>query len=369
LPIANCQLLIAQKLSYKKNTMTSVKLAFYARVALVLHGIALALLFMYLGRTIVIPLFFSFLISILLEPLVKWFEKMHFPRSLAAILSLLVFIIVIGVLVYFFSSQVARFTKDLPHLEQKISGKFQNIRQWITEKYHVDDDTQINYMEKSANGVVNAAAGGVATTFVGIAQFLILTLFFLVFTFFMLYHRRLLVSFVTALFNSNHSKKVITVIKQIRSVIKSYVVGLLTEMAILIVLIFATLSILGIKYALLMSVMAAVLNIIPYLGIYTAMFFSILITLANGTSGDAITIGVVFLIAHFIDANIILPRIVGGRVKLNPFITIIAVLIGHLLWGIPGMFLFIPLTAILRIISEEVDDLAPWAILIGEEKK
>jgi len=349
--------------------MTPVKLAFYARVALVLHGLALVLLFMYLGRTIFIPLFFSFLVSILLEPLVKWFEKMHIPRSLAAIFSLLIFIVVIGGLVYFFSSQVSRFTKDLPHLEQRFSQKFQNLREWITEEYHVNDDTQITYMEKSANGLANAAVGRLATTFVGIAEFLILTIFFLVFTFFMLYHRRLLVKFLIALFNNDHNQKVRTVLSQIRFVINSYVLGLLTEMAILIVLIFTTLSILGIKYALLMSVTAAVLNIIPYLGIYTAMFFSILITLANGPGSDAITIAIVFIAAHFIDANVILPRIVGGRVKINPFITIIAVLIGHLLWGVPGMFLFIPLTAIIRIVSEEIDELAPWAILLGEEKK
>jgi len=349
--------------------MTPVKLAFYARVALVLHGIALALLFMYLGRTIVIPLFFAFLVSILLEPMVKWFEKAHIPRALAAIFALLIFIIVIGGLVYFFSSQVARFTKDLPHLEQRISAKFQSFRQWLSEEYHVNDDTQIAYMEKSANGAVNAIAGRVANTFVGIAEFLILTIFFLVFTFFMLFHRRLLVSFLIASFNNTHDKKVRTILRQIRDVIKSYVVGLLTEMLILIILIFGALSILGIKYALLMSVMAAVLNIIPYLGIYTAMALSVLITLANGTGGDAATIVVVFLIAHFVDANVILPRIVGGRVKLNPFITIIAVLVGHLLWGVPGMFLFIPLTAIIRIVSEEIDEMKPWAILIGEEKK
>jgi len=349
--------------------MTPVKLAFYARVALVLHGIALVLLTMYLGRTIVIPLFFAFLIAILLEPLVKWFEKIHIPRALAAIFSLLIFIIVIGGMIYFFSSQVARFSKDLPNLEQKIADKFQSFRQWLSDEYHVNDDKQLQYIEKSANGMAGSVAGRLATTFVGIAEFIILTIFFLVFTFFMLYHRRLLVSFLIAVFSKNHDKKVRAVISQIRDVVKSYVLGLLTEMAVLIVLIFTTLWFLGIKYALLMSVMAAVLNIIPYLGIYTAAAVSVLITLANGTSANVITIIIVFLVAHFVDANIILPRIVGGRVKLNPFITIIAVLVGHLLWGIPGMFLFIPLTAIIRIISEEVDEMKPWAILIGEEKK
>jgi predicted PurR-regulated permease PerM len=158
------------------------------------------------------------------------------------------------------------------------------------------------------------------------------------------------------------------VVTEVNEVMKNYVLGLLMEMLILGLLIFTTLSIMGIKYALLMAVMAGVLNIIPYLGIYTALALSMLITFANGTTAQVLGIGIVFIAAHFIDANIILPRIVGGQVKLNPLITILAVLIGNLLWGIPGMFLFIPLIAILRIISEEVEDLKPWSILIGEDK-
>jgi predicted PurR-regulated permease PerM len=92
------------------------------------------------------------------------------------------------------------------------------------------------------------------------------------------------------------------------------------------------------------------------------------ITFANGEPSQAVTVGIVFIVAHFLDANVILPRVVGGNVKLNPLITIIAVLTGKLVWGIPGMFLFIPLAAIVRIISEKVDSLQPWAILMGEEK-
>jgi predicted PurR-regulated permease PerM len=90
--------------------------------------------------------------------------------------------------------------------------------------------------------------------------------------------------------------------------------------------------------------------------------------MANGSGGEAIAVVIVFLAAHFIDANVILPRIVGGQVKMNPFITLLAVLIGHLIWGIPGMFLFVPLTAMIRLISEEIPAMNPWAILIGEEK-
>jgi predicted PurR-regulated permease PerM len=185
----------------------------------------------------------------------------------------------------------------------------------------------------------------------------------------MLYHRRLFKRFILALFPDDQLHKVEEVISSAKSMINRYIIGLLTEMAILIILLVSTFAILGIKYALLISVIAAVLNVIPYLGIYTAMAISMVITLADGTPTHALTVGIVFIVAHFVDANILLPRIVGGNVKLNPLITIIAVLTGKLIWGIPGMFLFIPLTAIIRIISEKVEGLQPWAILMGEDKE
>jgi AI-2 transport protein TqsA len=349
--------------------MNSVKLAFYARVALILHGLALILLFMYLGKSIFIPLFFAFLIAILVHPFAKFLERRHLSRSLAAILSVLIFVAFIGGLVYFFSHQVVRFSKDLPHLQQKFAIKLQGLQDWVSDRYNIDDSVQTNYVAKSANGFVNTAVNSIATTFVGMVRIVVLTIFFLIFTYFILFHRRLLMNFLLAIFHSDHSKRVRSVVLEVHSVINSYVVGLLLEMLLLGVLIFTALTIAGIRYALLMAVMAAVLNIIPYIGIYASLFLSMLITLANGSSGQVLAIAIIFIVAHFIDANIILPRIVGGRVKLNPMITIIAVLIGSLLWGIPGMFLFIPLMAIIRIISEEIEDLKPWSILMAEEKK
>jgi len=280
--------------------MAPVKLAFYARVALILHGLALTLLFMYLGRTIFIPLFFAFLAAMLLLPLVKWLEKKRLPRALASTISIIFFMVIIGGMIYFFSRQVVKFTKDLPNLEQKFSEKLQSIQTWISNRFHIDDEMQVSYINKSAGGVVNPVVNSLATTFVGIIQFFILTIFFFVFSFFMLYHRRLLNRFLLSLFSASHAQQVTKVILKIRTIINSYVLGLLTEMAVLIVLIFTVLSILGIKYALLMSVLAAVLNIIPYLGIYTALFVSLLITLANGTSSQLVEIVVVFLLAHFL---------------------------------------------------------------------
>ncbi|MBS1690270.1 MAG: AI-2E family transporter, partial [Bacteroidetes bacterium] len=194
-------------------------------------------------------------------------------------------------------------------------------------------------------------------------------IFIIIYTYFMLYHRRLLTRFVMALFRPQHRADVAEVVVATRSVINSYVLGLLIEMTVLAIVNCSVLGILGIQYAILLGILAAVLNIIPYLGIYTSIVIGMFVTFANGTGNQALEVGLVFLIIHVLDANVLMPRIVGGSVKMNPFITIVAVIVGEQLWGIPGMFLFIPLTAIIKIISERVDGLKPWAILIGEETK
>jgi predicted PurR-regulated permease PerM len=345
-----------------------LKFPFYARLAFTLFAIALIILFMYLGKSVLVPLFFSFLVAILLHPVVQFLERKGFRRSVAAILTLLVFMILFSGLFYFFSHQVARLIRDLPSLQAKVVDKWNDIQEWISDRYHVSNTQQKDYVNKSANGILNTAVNSVATTFVGIAETVILTIFFFIFTFFILQYRRLLMHFVVELFDRNHNEKVQAVIGRIRSLINSYVLGLLIEMSVVAVLIFTSLMIIGVKYALLFSLMAAVLNIIPYLGIYFCMALAMVVTAATSTTGHVVAVGVVFLVTHFIDANVVLPHVVGGKMKMNPFITILVVLIGHLIWGIPGMFLFIPLTAMLRLISEEVPGMKPWAILLGEEK-
>jgi AI-2 transport protein TqsA len=345
-----------------------LKLPFYARLAFTLFAVALIMVFMWFGKSLLVPLFFSFLVAILLHPAVIYLERKKIPRALASVSILLTFLILIFGLFFFFSHQVVRLSRDLPSLQEKVLQKWDEIQGWISDTYHITNTQQTDYVNKSASGIVNTAVNSVATTFLSIAEILVLTIFFFIFTFFILQYRRLLMRFVVELFDDAHSEKVNGVISRIRALINSYVLGLLMEMIIVAVLIFTSLMIIGVKYALLISIMAAVFNIIPYLGIYFSMAVAILITVATSTTGHVVAVGVVFLVTHFADANVILPHVVGGKMKMNPFITILGVLIGHLIWGIPGMFLFIPLIAIIRIISEEVPGMKPWATLISEEK-
>ena len=153
-----------------------------------------------------------------------------------------------------------------------------------------------------------------------------------------------------------------------KKMVYSYVLGLVIEMVLVSIVNCTMFLIMGIQYALLLGVMAAVLNIIPYLGIYTSIVICMLVTFANSTGNVALEVGIGLFVVHLLDSNILFPRIVGGRVKMNPFITIIAVIIGEFVWGIPGMFLFIPIAGIVKLICERVEGLEAWALLIGVEE-
>jgi AI-2 transport protein TqsA len=348
--------------------MDTVKLPFYARLALSLLAIVLILFILSVGKTIFIPLVFALLVSVLLYPLCNWLERrFKLPRWLASLVSLFSFIAFVVGLVYFFVSQIVGFSRDLPQMQRRFEMLLAEFQLWIQQHYNIDIADQIKYVNKSATTIIETVANSVGNTVIEVVTFVIWMIFVFIFTYFMLFHRKLLYRFATSLFKPRHTEKVVGVVSETRGMINSYVIGLITEMAVLGVLNTIVFAIMGIPYFLLIAVLAAVLNIIPYLGIYTAMAIGMLITFAHTSGPLAVQLGIAIIIIHFIDANILLPRIVGRRVKMNPLITIITVLSGHLLWGIPGMFLFIPMAAIFKIISHQIPTLHPWCILMGTE--
>jgi predicted PurR-regulated permease PerM len=349
--------------------MNTVRLPFYARLALILLAVVLVLFLLTVGRTIFIPLLFALFISVLLLPLTHFLERWHMGRSMAAMISILLFVVVIGTVIFFLSQQVVNFSKDIPLLQVKLTDALHDLQHWIARNYHINKKEQTDYINKSTTSVLSTVANSLGNVFLSVTEILLWVLFIIIYTFFILFHRKLLKQFILALFRPEYRAEVAEVLAETRSVINSYIVGLLIEMALVAVAISSVLAILGIPYAFFIGILVAVLNIIPYIGNYSATVIAMFITYADGNATMVLETAIVLIIIHILDANVLMPRIVGGRVKMNPFITIVAVIIGNLIWGVPGMFLFIPLTGIVKIISERVESLKPWAILIGEEVK
>jgi len=270
---------------------------------------------------------------------------------------------------YLLGAQIVAFSKDLPILGSRMQTWIANLQLWIAAKYDVNASRQLEYLNNMAADVARYASFMAQSLLLAVSGFAIWTIFVFIFTFFILTNRTLLRKFITHLFHRRDQLRVAEIVSETRILANGYVLGLLIEMVVVAVLNVGALLIFGVKYALLLGILAAVLNIIPFLGIYTATAIAALITLSNSTPNHALAVIAILLIIHFIDANILLPRIVGKRVNMNPLITIVAVLTGHLIWGIAGTFLFIPLVGIMKIVFERVEGLKSWAILMGTEEE
>ena len=348
----------------------TVKLPFYARLALTLLAVVLIFEILSEASGIFIPLAFGLLISILLYPLARFFEvKLRMSRLYASMLSILLFISALTGFIYFLTLQIMGFANDMPQLKKRFEQMFDSLQHWLSYKLHINNRQQTDYINKSINGVMGSVANSITNVLHSTIGILLMMIFIFIFTFFMLYHRRLLQRFALHLFSVQHRPKVSEVIMETKSMINSYVLGLVIEMVLISIVNCTMFLMMGIQYALLLGVMTAVLNIIPYLGIYTSIVLCMLVTFANSTGNMALEVGIGLFIVHLLDSNILFPRIVGGRVKMNPFITILAVIVGEYLWGVPGMFLFIPIAGVLKLVCDRVDGMEAWGILLGVEEK
>lgn len=186
-----------------------------------------------------------------------------------------------------------------------------------------------------------------------------------VYTFLLLYYRDLFVRFLVRTIGGAQPADLLAMLTKVRLLTRQYVGGLLIEMLIIASLNAVGFFIVGMKYALLSALIVALLNLIPYLGIFMACALSLLINVHNNPPGIALRVIGVLLAVHLLDAYLIYPKIVGSKVRINALAVIVGVVTGGTLWGIPGMFLALPAIAMLKAILEESDNLQPWGLLLG----
>jgi predicted PurR-regulated permease PerM len=189
-----------------------------------------------------------------------------------------------------------------------------------------------------------------------------------IYTFLLLYYRLHIRSFLFIVFKKEYNEDVQSVINKSKIMIHSYVVGLLIEMAIVAAANSTGLVIAGIKYGIFFGVLSAVLNIIPYIGMFTATLFTVLVTLTTSdNTSDILWVIVIFYGIHIIDTNFLVPRVVASRLRINALISILGVVIGGSLTGVSGLFLSVPAIAFIKIICDQVESLKPWGMLMGDD--
>jgi len=344
------------------------QLPFYVKLAFQFLIIFFICFFINVAQNVLIPFAFAVLLTVLLLPVVSFLESKKIGKvSSIGIAILLAIVFVVGI-VYFLSSQIISFIQDVPSIKQHLNTHFFELQLWIKDKFNISFTEQNQYLNEQANKLKETGTGYIKNTFFSITEAVLLLILLPIYTFLLLYYRIHIRNFLFILFKKEYNEDVQSVIDKTKIMIRSYMVGLLIEMAIVATANSIGLIILGVRYAIFFGVLSAVLNIIPYIGMFTATLFTILVTLttSNNTS-DIVWIIIIFYGIHIIDVNILMPRIISSRLRINALISILGVLIGGALTGISGLFLSVPAIAFIKIICDQVDSLKPWGILMGDD--
>ena len=343
---------------------------FYKKLSFNLITLALLGMFLYLGQDILVPIFFSILLSILLLPVVKVLQYIKFPKVIAIILSILVSLLLIAGIFYMLSHQISLFLNDLDSIKERLGELSHSLQGWIDDKFNITTAKQNKYLKETAENIKDSGPGMVGKTVGTLTGILSYVVFLPVYTFLILYYRDLIKKFLVSVFKGGKPEQVEEILYESRIIGQYYVLGLSMEMAIVFTLNCIGFLIVGIQYAVFLALVAALLNLIPYIGMLVASAFSMLITLVTTDStGDVLWVGAVLGAVQLIDNNFLMPLIVGNKVRINALVTIVGVVIGGALCGVSGMFLAIPGIAVLKVIFDRVEELKPWGMLLGDDVK
>lgn len=338
----------AQKFSF---FLLSIILVFYVLITakLFLYPIALAVLFAYL-----------------LYPLTNFLEKKRFPRILAILFSIILLLTIITVIALFVYRKLVVFVGDFPTFRVQAIIRIDEMEKTISSLFGISNLQLTDFLRSRVSGLFDAGSDVFNKAFTATTGTLFRLGILPVFIFMFLYYRTKFAWFIMKIVPREKQLLTLNVLREASKVASRYMGGIFTVVFVLCVINSLGLYLVGIRYAITLGVIAAIFNFIPYFGTIIGYTIPFLFALLTGDSAEpAFKVLLVFLIVQFMENNILTPNIVGNYVKINPFMIILGVIAGGMVWGLPGMFVVIPFLAILRIISEHIPTLHPYVYLLG----
>lgn len=344
---------------------TDIKLPFYAKASLIIIGMSTFVSILYLAQDIITPIIYSIILAIVLSPIVNFLVRKKMNRILAISLTLLFAALIVISIIILLSSQMMQFSNSFPKLITEFNQLLDQSVIWISKHFNISALEINTWLSEKTSEILAVANANIGQTIINTGTLVVALLLIPVYVFMILFYQSHLLEFIHKIFKSSQTSEINLVISNIKKIIQTYLVALLLEALIVATLNTTSLLILGIDYAILLGVLGAIFNIIPYIGNIIAMALPMIIAITTKSPTYALLVMGSYLLIQFIDNNYIIPKIVGSKVKLNALISIIVIIIGQALWGIPGMILAIPLTAILKVIFDHIEPLKPLGFLLG----
>lgn len=352
----------------RKSMKTGEESSLLYRATLTLLFLVLSVVCLYYAQGILIPVATAALLSMLLLPMVRRFEKWNFGRFLSIFCSLLIVIAVIGIMVYILSAQVLSFSADIPTIQQNLNEKVLMLQNWIENQTGLTAEQQVVYLQKTAASFLGVAQSLATTILAATTGTILFVGLLLVLIFLFLYYRHRIYHFLLRVVPEQDTFNTEKIISEISLVTQKYLLGVFTVIGILSVLNSLVFLIIGVPHAAFFGILASILNVIPYIGVWIGTLLPIIMMVITQDSLTPILLILLGVwINQQIDNNFLTPTITGSRVAINPLATILILIIGGFIWGVAGMVLFIPLLGVAKIIFDNIEGLKPLGYLIGDD--
>lgn len=320
------------------------------------------------GQQIIMPLVMAFFMSIVLLPAYRFLRRKKVPNVLAVFLSVLLMIIVIGLIVFFITMQTKPVVNDFATIKQNIASHIDALSSWFTAKTNISAKQQSEFINNQSQKMLDYTGSYLSGAAGSVGSALIFFALLPIYTFLILFYKDILVKFIYLWFQPADHNRIRDALNAMESIIKSYIGGLLIQITYITILLGGGLLLFGIPHALLIGIIFAILNLIPYIGALFGNIIGVLLTLSSSPDlGDVLTVLIVIAAVQFLDNNILMPRIVGGKVKINALASLAGVFVGGALAGIPGMFLSLPIIAVAKIIFDRTEQFKQWGVLFGDK--
>ena len=324
---------------------------------------------LYFAKPFLIPLCFGGLLAMLFLPVSHWLETKGFSKSLSILTCVLLFVAILGAIVWLITWQVTDLTNDMGNIEQKVNKMITDLKQSINKKFGISTKQQDEFLNSNQSG-----SGGMSSTISsigsGLMSFLVDFILVLVYIFLFMFYRGHIKKFILQLIPARQKGNTEEIISGIKKVSQQYLAGLGLMIVGLWIMYSIGFSIVGVKFAIFFAILCGLLEIVPFVGNLAGNLLTVLmVVIQGGGTGMIIGVLITYAIVQFFQTYILEPLVVGAEVNINPLFTIIVLVAGELVWGIPGMVLAIPLLGIVKIICDHIEPLKPYGFLIGQEKK
>ncbi len=339
------------------------------RILIVLLLMLSILVLLKIGRELLITFTVSIFFTFLLMPLSRQLEKWKIPRSIAIILSLVIFVGFISGILFFMGYQLSKLISDLPYLQEQLLFKISDLQLYITENFGLTENEQFTWLSNELGSMTKMAVTYSMNAFAATGAILANLAIIPILIFFFTYYRDKFKTFINLrLKNNQDNLEVFEIADKVSEVSGKYMKGLMLDILILSVLNSIGFLLLDIKYAIFFGFLAGFLNIVPYIGVMIGSILpAMMALLTKDSSWYAFGVLAVCGAVQFLDNNFITPKVVGSSVSINPLTAMIALLLGSVLWGVAGMILFIPIAGMLKVVFDEVEPLKPYGYLMGDK--